>query len=248
MDDSDYSCDELYPYRMPNGGCNNLNSPWWGTAQSPYKRLAAPDYDNFFNSPRVKAKQIGERLPNARLLAFNVLPPNPVYSELSNAFTYFAQFVAHDLVGTLDDGKQCYCHTNDPDCFNIPILASEQDDTFAKQSCIPLRRNLNSEIAYECEFDHREQMSKNTHWLDNDQMYGQSKSDLKRLRAYKHGLLKSSVLPNTKHEGLPIESKRQCKKPGKSFGCFFAGDNRVESSVMLTSIQTVVLRFNPDRT
>ena len=224
---------------MPNGACNNLRYPWWGSAYSPYKRLAEPAYDDFVNTPRTKAVQIGQKLPNARVLAANVLAPNPTDSELSIAFTYFGQFIAHDLLNTPDGGKECVCDTKDPSCFNIRILAVEKEPAFTSQECIPLRRNLNSKIANQCNLGHREQMSKNTHWLDNDQMYGKSEKDLDKLRTGHGGLLKSSVLPDSKLEGLPIENAGQCIKPGKSFGCFFAGDNRVEQNVMLTSMQTV---------
>ena len=152
----------------------------------------------------------------------------------------FAQFVSHDLVGTPDGGKECLCNKYDPTCFNIPILAAETHPAFINQSCIPMRRNLDSKLAYQCNVGHREQMTTNTHWLDNDNLYGKSDKDLEKLRTGKSGLLKSSALPNSKFEGLPIDDIEQCEKPGKSFGCFFAGDVRAEQSVMLTAIHTVI--------
>ena len=237
--DGEYECDKDYAYRLPNGACNNLLHPWWGSAFSPYKRLAKPAYDDFVNTPRTKAVQIGQKLPNARVIAANVLAFNPVDSELSIAFSFFGQFASHDLLNTPDDGKECLCGTKDPSCFNIPILAAETNPAFTSQECIPLKRNLDSKIADQCNLGHREQMSRNTHWLDIDQMYGHSEQDLKKIRLGKDGLLKFSMLPNSLFEGLPIDNIKKCKKPGKSFGCFFSGDQRVEQSVMLTSIHTV---------
>ena len=233
-------CDRDYPYRLPNGACNNLKNPWWGSTYSPYKRLAQPDYDDFLNSPRTKATRIGLKLPNARLLAANVLAAKPKESELSAAFTYFGQFISHELMETPDDRKECFCDKLDTSCFNIPVLAAEKEPSFINQPCIPLRRNLNSKIANQCNFGQREQMTSRTHWLDNDSLYGESEKDFRRLRTGKNGLLKSSVLPDTKFEGLPIDNIEQCQKPGKSFGCFFAGDSKVEQSVMLTSLHTVI--------
>ena len=203
--------------------------------------MGRPMYDDLVNTPRTKAAKIGETLPNARVLAAQVLEFNPVESELSTAFTYFSQFVSHDLVGTPDDGKECFCDKVDPACFNIPILAVEKEPAFVNQLCIPMRRNLNSKIADLCHVDHREQMSKNTHWLDNDNIYGISGKDLEKLRTGQNGLLKSSNLPNSKFEGLPINDLEQCVKPGKSYGCFFAGDDRLENSVMLTTMHTVII-------
>jgi len=99
-------------------------------------------------------------------VAANVLAAHPVDSELSTAFTYFGQFVSHDLVGTPDDGKECFCDKYDRSCINIEIPSTEANPAFKGQTCIPMKRNLNSKIAKDCNFGFREQETQNTHWLN----------------------------------------------------------------------------------
>ena len=123
-------------------------------------------------------------------------------SGLSQAFLYFGQFVAHDLARTSFGIKECLCGTTDPTCFNIQIPNTETSPGFVNQSCLPLKRNLDSKTANICNIGHREQFTLRTHWLDNDNIYGMSDDDLSALRLGQKGLLKTSDLPNSNFEGL----------------------------------------------
>jgi hypothetical protein len=76
--------------------------------------------------------------------------------------------------------------------------------------------------------------------LDNDNIYGNSDKKLKNLRLGHKGLLKSSPLEKVDSIGLPIVNIDACKRQGKSFGCFIAGDPRAEENVMLTAMHTVI--------
>jgi len=78
--------------------------------------------------------------------------------------------------------------------------------------------------------------------LDNDNVYGNSDKKLKKLRLGHKGLLKSSPLKKSDYVGLPIVNLDACKRPGKSFGCFIAGDTRAEQTVMLTAMHTVIFK------
>lgn len=37
-------CDQNFPYRRLDGTCNNLQKPWLGRKEMPYKRFLDPDY------------------------------------------------------------------------------------------------------------------------------------------------------------------------------------------------------------
>jgi len=76
---------------------------------------------------------------------------------------------------------------------------------------------------------------------NSDNIYGVNDQEVSNIRLRKNGLLKTSKLPNTIFDGLPIENLTQCQKAKNNFGCFFSGDERVESNVFLTSIHTVSL-------
>lgn len=43
-------CDPQYPYRKLDGSCNNLNVPWLGQSEKPFKRWLDADYSdcNFY--------------------------------------------------------------------------------------------------------------------------------------------------------------------------------------------------------
>ena len=240
LDNLRNDCNSTNPYRLTNGVCNNLNHKWWGRSSTHYQRFAPAAYDDSFSSPRTRSTN-GSTLPNPRFLASNVLPPNPQMSSLSQAFIFFGQFVAHDLVRNSFGIKECLCGSKDPLCFNIQIPNTETSPGFSNQSCIPLRRNLQSKSASECNVRHREQFNLRSHYLDNSNIYGSSDADLSALRLGQNGLLKTSDLPNSNFEGLPVSNLSICSKSNSlpSFGCFFSGDDKVESNVYLTSINTV---------
>ena len=243
MDSVPNDCNSSYPYRLSNGACNNLQHKWWGRASTHYQRFASASYADGVGSPRVRSST--GTLPNARSLALNVLPPNPQDSSLSQAFIYFGQFVAHDLLRSAFGNLECVCKSQDPMCVNIPILQSESNPSFIGQKCIPLRRNLDSKTATFCNIGHREQFTIRTHWLDNDNVYGTLDEDQKKIRLGQNGLLKTSDLPNSNFEGLPIDNLSKCQQDisKNSFGCFFSGDDRVESNVFLTSMHTVSFKM-----
>jgi peroxidase len=159
-------CDPQFPYRFSNGACNNLGKKWWGRSSTHFQRFAPAAYDDGVSAPREFSAKGDTHLPNPRTLAANILPPNPQMSTLSQAFTYFGQFVAHDLVRAAFGTVECVCSTSDPLCINIPIPSSEADPNFSSQKCIPLRRNLDSKSATFCNTPHREQFTLRTHWLD----------------------------------------------------------------------------------
>ena len=238
-------CNSTYPYRLSNGACNNLMHKWWGRANTHFRRFAKQAYGDGVGTPRTISSQNGQALPNARSLAQKILPPNPQNSPLSQVFTYFGQFVAHDILRAAFGTVECLCGnpTRDPLCFNIPIPATETDPAMKSQSCIPLKRDLDSKTAAMCNLGHRQQFNIRTHWLDSDNIYGVSDADAADLRSMQNGLLKSSVLPNSDFEGLNIADMTRCLNPPAStnYGCFITGDDRAETNIYLTSMHTVII-------
>jgi hypothetical protein len=121
--------DLIDKYRTFSGVCNNLedNKRWWGSIDTPYKRLLPHAYDDKVSEPRIRSYVPKKFLPNARKVAIEVHEPKRTVSEWSAFSTYFGQFMIHDLVLTpkssYNDGKRkyCPCDSYDPECFNIPI-------------------------------------------------------------------------------------------------------------------------------
>ena len=59
-----YPCDPTYPYRSFDGSCNNLDYPWWGAWNTPYKRILRPAYDDGFDAMRQVSVVPNYFLPN----------------------------------------------------------------------------------------------------------------------------------------------------------------------------------------
>ena len=60
------SCDPFNRYSAFDGSCNNLRTPWFGKATSPYKRYLRAEYQDGTNSPRTLSVT-GRPLPNPRV-------------------------------------------------------------------------------------------------------------------------------------------------------------------------------------
>ena len=90
-------CDPSNKYQSFDGTCNNLNNPLYGAANTPYKRVASPVYDDGLNSPRSLSTS-GTPLPNPRLLSTSIFKDLFVLEKrwfLVGAI--FGQFMVHDM-------------------------------------------------------------------------------------------------------------------------------------------------------
>ena len=201
--------------------------------------MLAPDYDNKINTPITLTKS-GEPLPSARLIANTLLLPNPTDSEFTYQFMTFGQFVAHDITRAVESSAKCDCNSYDPDCFNIPV---PKGDSSFNDSCIPFARSAASlSLYFNCYLGAREQANNMTHYMDLDNLYGRTVKDNIKLRAGNGGLLKSSKIPGSPFEGLPLQNPSLgCPIMAKK-GCFFAGDANVEQNEMLSATHTIFLR------
>lgn len=229
-------CNSEYRYRSVDGVCNNLRNIWYGAASTPFNRLLNAQYDDGYQAPRTFSSETGRRLPNARLVA-RTLKTEQKATELDALVIFFGQFVTHDITLIPKDLKlNCNnCTTKNPECFNIEIPIGDS----LKRDCLPFRRNLDSIDSFDCPLSVRTQFNEITHWLDSSNVYGSSIGEMRKLRLFKDGLLKTSSIPGSDFESLPIQNITACTE---RIGCFFAGDERVEENTMLTAIHTFFVR------
>ena len=96
-----------------------------------------------------------------------------------------------------------------------------------------MKRNFDSQTASACNIGHREQFNLRSHYIDNNNIYGTSDAELNALRLGQNGLFKTSSLPNSNREGLPLSNPSICTRglSQSSFGCFSAGDDRADANV-----------------
>ncbi|GFW39290.1 peroxidasin-like protein [Trichonephila clavipes] len=230
-------------YRAYSGYCNNVQNPRWGNANTAYVRYLSPDYSNSVNSPRQSTT--GGHLPGAHHVSSAVHSdserPHP---HLTVFLAIFAEFVFHDIFHTSQSagyrGHRIRCcgvpkNFLHPECY--PIV---DDNVTNKQSfCVNYVRSSNVPRAG-CTLGPREQINQVTSFLDGSAIYGSSEEEVKRLRTYKHGLLKTQ-------EGLELlppdtSNPHDCRESDSRHKCFLAGDVRVNENVGLMVMHTLWVR------
>ncbi|XP_075726464.1 peroxidasin homolog [Rhipicephalus microplus] len=92
-------CHPDLPFRQPDGICNNLENPEWGSAGVCERRILRPDYGDGVSSPRTARS--GRPLPSSRLISLLVHDGSGLFREpderVSQLSIGFGQFLGHDL-------------------------------------------------------------------------------------------------------------------------------------------------------
>lgn len=91
------ACNPNDKFSSFDGSCNNLQSPWLGKANTPYKRYHEPAYDDRINTPRSKSV-LGGELPNPRSISRVLFTDNHEFHEIvTHVIATFGQFLTHDI-------------------------------------------------------------------------------------------------------------------------------------------------------
>ena len=238
-------CNERYPYRSYDGSCNNLANHWWGAEGSSYKRLLPPHYDDGFNKMRERSVVRDYMLPSARLLSLTIHHEHPTKSVWTNYLPFFGQTLAHDITRTnVPEDVKCECDSGsssssssntDDECYSVQLPADDFHMRAYGLECIPFVRASGRWGDHECRFNPRMQWNNFSHYLDLGFIY----SDDPVTRAFKHGLLSTSQLPN----GERTFPRRTHECPlNYNEPTYFTPDDDAEQSSYLFSAQTIWLR------
>lgn len=94
------NCNPNDKFSRIDGSCNNLQQPWLGRAETPYKRYFQPSYDDQINMPRTRSAS-GRQLPNPRVVSRTMSNDN---FQFDNTATHlvaaFGQFISHDVTSS----------------------------------------------------------------------------------------------------------------------------------------------------
>ena len=257
-------CDSTHPYRSFNASCNNLKSPLWATAGSPFQRTLLPEYSDGVWDP--KLAKSGQALPSARLISINVIPDVDLPDSLdTHNLMQWGQFIDHDLTHTplfrLSDTNSSgvKCCTEDgqspqnrltlhPRCFAIDIPSNDPFYSKHQQRCMNFVRSMPGP-GQDCTFGYAEQMNQISHLHDSSQVYGSDEEDAAGLRDMEGGRMKSyktggrDLLPQEEGDLEGEECEVENKKPNtKDRKCFKAGDSRSNEHTGLVAYHTVWLR------
>jgi hypothetical protein len=94
------TCNKDSKYSNLDGSCNNLANPYWGKAETPFKRLLNAEYDDGRDSSKVLAAD-KSALPNPRTISLTVQKENGnLELDWTTIFATFGQFLTHDIAET----------------------------------------------------------------------------------------------------------------------------------------------------
>ncbi|XP_021945035.1 peroxidase [Folsomia candida] len=247
-------CNKTERYRSLNGGCNNFHDPDWGSVGQAYRRLLFPKYDDGISA--AKTKGVGKsNLPSARFVSHMIhIDEYRADTEVSSMTPLWAQFVAHDIMYTAkfprETGKGCCkANGNNPGCFPIPVPAN---DAFYSDkmniTCLDFHRA--APYGTSCRFGPREQLNKQTSFIDASHIYGVTPEISASLRVkdpQKLGQMMLDdldgiyLLPSTNETSKCISDRDDMSS---SESCFRSGDDRVNDLMSVTAMITIWVRHH----
>nr|BCX71415.1 nymph-specific protein N2 [Ischnura senegalensis] len=250
-----------YGYRTYDGTCNNLRNPDVGVNNIPLSRLVAARYCDGLSTQRRSVKN-GRKLPSSRKVTKSLFNSEsrrrPHITQMVIAFWIFVAEDIFQLKRRTDDDshKCCTAHGKmiprkfrPPSC--LPIKVPKNDSFFNQfdQECIHYER---IGIAQECrEDEHRpiEQVNLVPSYLDLSQLYGSRPKEVKLLRKFKKGQLKTKYVrrqhhPKAYRQFLPNvhDARVVCGAPAKNDPCYLSPNTQVNKLITLAALQTIFVR------
>ena len=252
------NCDSNYQYRSYDGSCNNVEYPYYGMKNTPYRRLLKPAYHDNINEPRFMSST-GKPLKNPRSIAMHIHKPLDEYSErFSSLLPHYAQFIDHDMsfIQLINEKSEkpeksenterpikCFCYMDNSNC--IKINMPKYDIVNQDQECMATPRSSASFKSFNCDLGAREQLNTRSHYLDLGQVYGTDTTEVSNLRTFSDGLLKSAIFNgNKKFKYLPFDKEGDCDELKKDMNCLRAGDRRLLQNLHLASMHTIWMRMH----
>ncbi|XP_049513713.1 peroxidase-like isoform X2 [Dermacentor silvarum] len=242
-------CDPEKPFREPDGTCNNLAHPHWGSAGSCMPRELPPAYNDCVYSVRKSVS--GHPLPSARLVSMTIHPQRRTDDRhLTNIGVMFGQLVTHDislagpaLLGQLETdfgpGPNPTC-LEGPEC--MPIEVPENDDFYAQFNVTKIGM-MRTYTCNKCRNGPMDQMNQQTSYADLSQVYGFNTQVTTSVRKFRSGLMLSQDIGGAEYMAdslLPYADN--CSLPEQNAFCSRAGDVRVNQQPGLLSMQTLWMR------
>lgn len=238
-------CNQRSKFQSFDGSCNNLNQPWLGKSNTPYKRMLAPVYSDGISE--IKMHSVAKNLlPNPRVISLKLSTENNQFESSATHFgVVFGQFVTHDFSqhGDISDADlneiECPCDSTSEFCRNVPYPA---DEKIMQEKCMRVTRSSAALPSYGCRMDYREQANMQSAFLDASQVYGEDKKTSLQLRQFTGGLMRTSAGLSTGRPYLPLANDSSCSNLNSSIQCFIAGESRTSENLGLAGFQLLFVR------
>lgn len=227
-------------FRLHSGECNNLQESRLGKSLTAFSRFFPAEYEDGIWKPRSSALGGGKSLPSARLVSQRVCQTTPREDRHRTlSVMLFGQFVNHDMISTaaftLPNGAGLFCCNpgnkmpaeplHPIGCNPISVPADDPHYAPFGRTCMNQVRSLPAPFE-NCVAGPTGQLNQVSQFLDASNVYGSSKEEADRLRAFSKGLIKTSA-----GNLLP-----------ESNGRFFSGEGRNGENPGLTFMHTIWTR------
>jgi peroxidase len=204
--------------------------------------------------------------PSARHISQTVILDIPQDERLTHILMQFGQFIDHDLSLSPELEDECAERAQHCEFTDIcqPIRVTDLDPVFGagtsnNGACIAFSRSLGAcpdpdEPQVNRGIVPRNQINVLTSFIDGSMIYGSDEEFANKLRLMQGGLLKEGDAQPTKKPELPrILRADNIREDGEvfvgcpesaegEFGCFLAGEFRVNEQIVLTVMQTLWFR------
>ncbi|XP_050429351.1 peroxidase-like isoform X2 [Adelges cooleyi] len=243
-------------YRRPDGLCNNIAHPNWGSTMSTFNRLMAPRYSDKVSAPKVAAS--GDPLPLARVVSKTVHPDDGRHEHAGTVMLVaWGQFMDHDLTLTAtpldpvnrNEPEEC-CdrpeHLKNKYCYEIKI---PEDDNFYRSHNVKCQDFVRSYpgVQPDCRLGPKAPFNVLTPVIDGNTIYGADEATSRYLRSGITGQLRMNpaFADLGLKELLPMKLNvpdEGCIRSNSSQYCFESGEIRVNEQLVLTCIHTLMAR------
>ncbi|KAI5728625.1 hypothetical protein M8J77_018738 [Diaphorina citri] len=240
-------------FRSQDNACNHRSHPAWGMANTPYRRLLFPQYDDGLSTPRGSSRS--HPLPSPRVISVGLtLDEDRPDRHSTLALMQWGQFVYNDVVHTVtshmfNTGSTINCCTPEglpvsprhshSACF--PIEVPRKDPFYAKfgRTCMNYVRSV-AAIRQDCTFGPVEQLNQATPVLDASMIYGTSDEVTATLRSFTAGKLLNNA--NFLPQSSTPETDCQVRDSPAGSVCYASGDSRVNVNPHTAVMYTLWMR------
>ncbi|XP_061499351.1 uncharacterized protein LOC1274394 [Anopheles gambiae] len=209
-------------YRTHDGTCNNARRPRWGSAQMPFHRFLAPEYQDGVEG--IRRSVTGATLPSARFVSLVVHGSRNEEAPVTMMLALWGQLIDHDITATSQprsiNGSTPRCcnggeESTHPSCLPIKV---PQDDPWLSHLGVRCLEFLRSAPAQrrDCLLSWREQTNQATSFLDASPIYSSNPRSSDNARIFRNGMLLFGRGPPHEDVCFRAALANQCIRPGDS--------------------------------
>ncbi|XP_052869946.1 uncharacterized protein LOC128275474 [Anopheles cruzii] len=209
-------------YRTHDGTCNNARRPRWGSAQMPFNRFLAPEYQDGVEG--IRRSVTGATLPSARFVSLVVHGSRDEEAPVTMMLALWGQLIDHDLTATAQprsiNGSTPRCcnggeESTHPSCLPIKVPHDDPWLSHLGVRCLEFLRSAPAQRR-DCLLSWREQTNQATAYLDASPIYSSNPRSSDNARIFRQGMLLFGRGPPHEDVCFRAALANQCIRPGDS--------------------------------